>query len=75
MKILKQTIQRIALLLVFIPAFLFAATTPAYAATSPGLGNATTFAVLAGSGITDVPTSVITGDVGLVLPPAVILPD
>lgn len=33
--------------------------------TQVGLGSATNFAILAGSGITDVPTSSITGDVGL----------
>lgn len=36
-----------------------------FAATSPGLGEAASFAVLAGTAITNVPTSVITGDVGL----------
>src|SRR5450759_5404260 len=39
--------------------------TTALAATQPGLGSATKFAVLAGSTITTVPQSVITGDVGL----------
>lgn len=36
-----------------------------FAATTVGLGTAANFAVLAGTAITDVPTSVITGDVGL----------
>jgi hypothetical protein len=36
-----------------------------FAATTVGLGTAASFAVLAGTGITNVPTSVITGDVGL----------
>ena len=36
-----------------------------HAATSPDLGNAASFAILAGTSITNVPTSVITGDVGL----------
>ncbi len=35
------------------------------AATSPSLGTAESFAVLAGTAITNVPTSAITGDVGL----------
>lgn len=37
----------------------------AFAATSPTLGNAASFAVLGGTAITNVPTSVISGDVGL----------
>lgn len=45
--------------------FLFVNLPKAYAATSPGLGSAASFAVLAGTEITNVPTSVITGDVGL----------
>ncbi len=36
-----------------------------FAASTVGLGTAASFAVLAGTGITNVPTSVITGDVGL----------
>jgi len=39
--------------------------TPAGAATSVQLGAATPFAVLAGTEVTDIPTSAITGDVGL----------
>src|SRR5450759_780245 len=39
--------------------------TTALAATQPGLGSAKKFAVLAGSTITTVPSSTITGDVGL----------
>lgn len=65
MKFLTKTAKGVALLLVVIPAFLFTATTPAYAATSPDLGNAASFTVLAGTAVTNVPTSVITGDVGL----------
>lgn len=37
----------------------------AMAATKPPLGTTASFAILAGSGITNVPTSVISGDVGL----------
>jgi hypothetical protein len=37
----------------------------AFAATTVQLGTATPFAVLAGTAVTDVPTSAITGDVGL----------
>jgi len=40
-------------------------TTPAWAAQTVQLGTATPFAVLAGTAVTDVPTSTITGDVGL----------
>lgn len=57
--------KSLAVLFVLSVAFLFTTTTPAYAATSPSLGNAASFAVLAGTEITNVPTSVITGDVGL----------
>ena len=39
--------------------------TPAWAAQTVQLGTATPFAVLAGTAVTDVPTSSITGDVGL----------
>src|SRR5450759_3099406 len=46
-------------------AALFLLPTTALAATQPGLGSATKFAVLAGSTITTVPSSTITGDVGL----------
>ncbi len=58
------------LLLVFIPLAVLTITlfTPppkAYAATSPSLGQADGFAVLANTSITDVPTSAITGNVGL----------
>src|SRR5436305_10263034 len=42
-----------------------AATAAPLGATSPGLGAASSFAVLAGSLISNVPTSAITGDVGL----------
>src|SRR5688500_96346 len=41
----------------------FAATT--MAATKPPLGTTANFAILAGTGVTNVPTSVIAGDVGL----------
>ncbi|MEP7167217.1 MAG: ice-binding family protein [Candidatus Woesebacteria bacterium] len=54
------------LLYVLLPVMsLFIAVPTAYAATSPTLGQAASFAVLAGTAITNVPTSVITGDVGL----------
>jgi hypothetical protein len=46
-------------------AALFLLPTTALAATQPGLGSAKKFAVLAGSTITTVPSSAITGDVGL----------
>ena len=43
----------------------FAVTPAAYAATSPSLGTAASFSVLAKSGITNIPTSTIGRDVGL----------
>jgi hypothetical protein len=60
----KCTALVLALMLVFNTAF-FVSPPQAYAATSPSLGQADSFAVLAGTAITNVPTSVITGDVGL----------
>ncbi len=54
-----------ALLLVFLSAIFLRVTTPVYAATSPSLGEADSFVVLAGEAITNVPTSVITGNIGL----------
>ncbi|MEX2027987.1 MAG: hypothetical protein WD988_00625 [Candidatus Curtissbacteria bacterium] len=56
----------VVLILALIPVIsMFIAVPKAYAATSPSLGAAASFAVLAGSLISNVPTSVITGDVGL----------
>ena len=46
-------------------AALFLFPTTALAATQPGLGSAKSFAVLAGSSIANIPTSAISGDVGL----------
>lgn len=61
MKVLqKASFGLIALLLA-----VFAVTPAAYAATSPSLGTAASFSVLAKSGITNVPTSTIGRDVGL----------
>ena len=68
MKIRKITALVTSSLLVFIPllaGFLYTAPTPVYAADSPSLGQADSFAVLAGTTITNVPTSAVTGDVGL----------
>ena len=53
------------LFLVTLLQFVFMPVKPIYAASSPGLGEAASFAILAGTEITNVPTSVITGDVGL----------
>lgn len=55
----------IALILIVLIQFIFVPVPDAHAATSPGLGSAASFAILAGTAITNVPTSVITGDVGL----------
>lgn len=52
--------QLLAVLLI-----MFSFSGQALAATSPSLGQADSFVVLAGTGITNVPTSVITGNVGL----------
>jgi hypothetical protein len=65
MKILNKTMKIVTILLIVLMQFIFVPVPKAYAATSPGLGNAASFAVLAGTAITNVPTSVITGDVGL----------
>jgi hypothetical protein len=66
MKILNK-MKSLALLLVSISfaVFTLVFTTPAYAATSPSLGTADSFAVLAGTAIPLVPSAAITGDVGL----------
>lgn len=64
-KILSKTRKLIAILLVVLLQFVFVPPQSAHAATSPGLGSAASFAILAGTEITNVPTSVITGDVGL----------
>lgn len=65
MKILSKTINLLLVLLVIFVQFLFVNLPKAYAATSPNLDDAASFAILAGTAITNVPTSVITGDVGL----------
>ncbi len=60
----KRPIARlVALIIVISLAALPSAASPT--ATSPPLGAADSFAVLAGEAITNVPTSAITGDVGL----------
>lgn len=53
------------LLLVFLIQFVFLTPKKTFAITSPTLGTVDRFAILAGTAITNVPTSVITGDVGL----------
>ncbi|MDQ1429840.1 MAG: hypothetical protein QOF40_442, partial [Actinomycetota bacterium] len=58
--------RRVLLPLVALVAAVFVAGGTATASPTPvGLGAATNFAIRAGSGISDVPTSTITGDVGL----------
>jgi hypothetical protein len=65
-KVISRRITKfLTLLLIVLTQFFFVAPQTAYAATSPSLGNAAGFAVLAGTAITNVPTSIITGDVGL----------
>lgn len=65
MKILSKPRKFIVILLIVLLQFVFIPPQSAHAATSPGLGSAASFAILAGTAITNVPTSVITGDVGL----------
>jgi hypothetical protein len=55
--------KRTASILAVVSALVLSA--PLQAATTVSLGTAVSFAVLAGTGVTNVPTSVITGDVGL----------
>ncbi len=61
MKLLQKTSFGLVALLLAV----FAVTPAAYAATSPSLGTAASFSVLAKTSITNVPTSVISRDVGL----------
>lgn len=61
MKVLQKTSFGLVALLFAV----FAVTPAAYAATSPSLGTAASFSVLAKTSITNVPTSVISRDVGL----------
>jgi len=55
----------LAVLLIILLQFIFLTPQKVYAATSPSLGEAASFAILGGTAVTNVPTSVITGDVGL----------
>lgn len=55
----------LAVFLIVLSQFVFLTPQKVFAATSPSLGEAASFAVLAGTAVTNVPTSVITGDVGL----------
>ncbi len=53
--------------IVFLALSFFVSTYPklSFAASSPDLGEAKSFAVLGGTAVTNVPTSIVTGDVGL----------
>lgn len=64
MKILNKK-SFIVLPLIILMQLVFISLPKAYAAISPSLGQADSFAILAGETITNVPTSDITGDVGL----------
>ena len=66
MKMFKK-FSTVVLIVVFALVFVFGLAGPnvAQAATSPSLGVASSFAVLAGTAITNVPSSSITGNVGL----------
>lgn len=55
----------ITLLLIVLMQFIFISPSKTLAATDPGLGAATSFSVLGNTAVTNVPTSVIGGDVGL----------
>lgn len=66
MKFLNKMKLIIALLFIVLMQFVFIPIPKAYAATSPTLGTADSFSILAGTpNITNVPTSAIGGDVGL----------
>ena len=64
-KVFKKIKVVIVLLLIILMQLAFIPPKEGFAAESPSLGQAASFAVLAGTEITNVPTSVITGDVGL----------
>lgn len=65
MKIFSKTAKALLLLLIILVGSLFVSLPQVHAATSPDLGDAASFAILGGTEITNVPTSVITGNVGL----------
>lgn len=65
MKIRNWINKSIVVIVLTLMQFIFVPVSAVHAATSPTLGNAASFAVLAGTAISNVPTSVITGDVGL----------
>ena len=64
-KNMKGSAQNLRLLAIVGVAALVCGASPALAATTVNLGTAGNFAVLAGTAVTDVPTSTISGDVGL----------
>jgi hypothetical protein len=62
---MKKSYRYTALALVLLATFIIGLTGQVMAATVVNLGTAANFAVLAGTGVSNVPTSTITGDVGL----------
>jgi type VI secretion system secreted protein VgrG len=64
-KKMKGSVKNLSLLAIVGVAVLVCSASPVLAATTVNLGTADHFAILAGTAVTDVPTSTISGDVGL----------
>src|SRR3990170_890272 len=65
MKILNKIMKFVALLLIILMQFLFIPVPKARAATSPSLGTAATYSILAGTQVTNTGSTTISGDVGI----------
>src|SRR3972149_185838 len=65
MKILNKITKFVALLLIILMQFLFIPVPKARAATSPSLGTAATYSILAGTQVTNTGSTTISGDVGI----------